>query len=97
MIVTCDVPLLTPLSVTDVGFGLHVVPAGAPLQLTAMVWLNPAIGVSVVVTEPLLPRATVMVFDEFEMLKSGPDPVSEIVCGLFVALSVNVRLAFAVP
>jgi len=91
------VPLLTPFSVTVVGFALHVVPAGAPLQLTAMVLLNAAIGVNVVVTEPALPRATVKVFDEFETLKSGPDPVSEMVCGLFVALSVNVRLALAFP
>jgi hypothetical protein len=95
--VICVVPLLTPFSVTDVGFALHVVPAGAPLQLTAMVLLNAAMGAKVVVTEPALPRVTVKVFDEFEMLKSGPDPVSEIVCGLFVALSVKVRLAFAFP
>ena len=49
------------------------------------------------VTVLLLPRTTVMAVGEFEIVKSGPDPFIEIVCGLLVAVSVNVRVAVRVP
>ena len=68
---TGELPELTPSSVTELGFGLQVVPAGAPLQVKPMDWLKPAMGVSVVVIELLLPRAIVIELWEFEMVTSG--------------------------
>ena len=94
---TVELPELTPSSVTELGFGMQVVPVGAPLQVKPMGWLKPAMGVSVVVIELLLPRAMVIEVWEFEMVKSGPDPESAIVCGLFEALSVKLKVPFAWP
>jgi len=58
--VTTEVPGLTPFNVTEFGFGVQVVPAGTPAQVKPMAWLKPAMGVSVVVIELLLPRAMVI-------------------------------------
>lgn len=45
---TVTVPTVVPFSATLLGDTVHVDCAGAPLQLKAMLWLNPPLGATVI-------------------------------------------------
>jgi hypothetical protein len=75
------------------GTMLQVVPVGAPLHVRLTGWLKSPRGVKVRVELPEVPLGMVRVVGEAEMVKSGPDPAKEIVCGLVGPLSVMVRVA----
>ena len=86
------------MSVNELGETEHVDSAGAPLQLSVTVWLNPPLGATATVWLAACPGATVTVDEEGGTTeKSSPVPVSGTVCGLLMALSVMVRTPFLVP
>ena len=96
-----EVTGVTPsVGVTEAGVGVHVTVAGAPVQVKATAELNPATGVTVAVTLPAEPWATVSVAGAVRV-KSGvvtltPVPVNATFCGLVESLSVNTRVAVSV-
>ncbi len=59
--------------------------------------MNPVLGVSVRVELPDCPWVTVNEVGDAEIVKSGPLPVRDAVCGLPLALSATLSVAFLVP
>ena len=89
---------LEPLSFTEPGDTEHVDIAGAPVQLSVTVWLNPPRGATAIVYWALCPGVTVALDEEDRATeKSSPIPLSGTVCGLLIALSVIVRTPFLWP
>jgi hypothetical protein len=84
-------------SIPSIGTGLgsivQVEPVGKPLQFTLIGWLNPPRVVRVNVELPELLLVTVIVDGEAEMVKSGPEPAKETVCGQVGPWSVKVSVA----
>lgn len=78
---------------TGLGTIVQVAPVGKPLQFTLIGWLNSPSGVRVNVELPELPLVTVIVVGDAEMVKSGPEPAKDTVCGLVGPLSVKVSVA----
>ena len=87
-----------PLSFTELGDTEQVDIAGAPVQLSVTVWLNPPRGATAIVYWAVCPGVTVALDEEDGATeKSSPFPLSGTVCGLLIALSVIVRTPFLWP
>ena|SRR5579863_8840979 len=102
VVVTCteNGTAVLPFSVAEGGEGKQVEAAGAPLQLSATIPLNPLIGVTSRSYVAALPAGTVPVAEPpgaRPIEKSVPVPLSPTACGLPGALSVNFNDAVSPP
>src|SRR5277367_6261163 len=91
MMVTGELIGLTPSGVTGDATE-QVVLAGAPLQVSATAWLNPAIGVTVTLNIWVEPRETVTAAGAVTVKSAAtavPVPVSVADCGLLGSPSLN--------
>jgi hypothetical protein len=92
IIVTVAVAEDVPFNWSELGEMAQVVSAGAPLQVSATVWLKPAMGATVIVYVAVAPGLTVAVcVDPGDREKSGPVPLSAAICKPPVALSLTER------
>ena len=81
MVFTVNVETMLPAAFTVAGAKLHVAPVGRPEQVnpTVEVEEKPFSGVTVTVSVPLLPAVTESVAGEAPSVKSGADPLAEVV------------------
>jgi hypothetical protein len=94
---------VTPLAVgvTEFGFSVQEVPAGAPVQVSATAVVKLFNPVTVTVEVPVLPAAKLKLAGATATEKSGvvvvPVPLSVAVCGLLASLSATLNVAVTAP
>jgi hypothetical protein len=81
VVFTVKVETMSPAAFTVAGAKLHVAPVGRPEQVnpTVEVEEKPSSGVTVTVSVPLLPAVTESVAGEAASVKSGADPLADVV------------------
>src|SRR6266550_5680112 len=90
---TATLAAVDPLTTIELGVTAHVDSDGAPVQVSATVWLKPPTGETATVKFAICPAATVVDAGETGANeKSCPVPLSATVCGLLGALSLIVNV-----